>query len=127
MSVCWCDPGPVAEFYIKFTRKARKTHKCYECGMPIKIGEKYEHVRAKWEGQIATVKTCADCVEIRDALDEMECFCWLHGSLMEDVQTQFQEAFFCAGLRFDYLRILARHRYRRKSKAPKVDTKGAPV
>ena len=120
MSTCFCDSGPVPEFYIKTTPKARKKHKCYECGMPIAVGEQYESVRAKWEGEVKVVKTCPDCVEIRDALDEMECFCWLHGSLMEDVQTQFQEAFFCPGLRFDYLRLLAKHRWRRKSKAPKL-------
>ncbi|RLJ20013.1 hypothetical protein DJ031_06805 [bacterium endosymbiont of Escarpia laminata] len=101
--------------YFKSTPKARKEHKCYECGGTIKPGEMYERVRAKWDGEMMVIKTCQDCVEIRDALSEMECFCWSHGGLYEEVQTQFQEAYFYPGLRFAFLRILASHRKYGKS------------
>ena len=112
---CACDFDP-PEFYIKKTPKANKTHKCHECGSDIGVGEVYENVSAKWDGYVSTIKTCPDCVFIRKALDEIKCFCWSHGGLMEDVQEQLSEAYFEDGERFFYLRILASHRNRKRQK-----------
>jgi len=117
---CWCDYEP-PELIRKKTPLARKEHRCSECGSVITVGERYEYVSGKWEGDFSTYKTCPDCVAIRDALDEMPCFCWGHGCLWEDIETQFQEADFQPGERFGYLRIVARHRKRRgagRRKAP---------
>lgn len=110
MSDCYCDLGDAPEFYCLATPKARKVHECYECGMAIQPGERYENLRAKWDGSVSTIKTCPDCASIRDALKEMPCFCWLHGSLLDDVTNQFEEAHFTPGLRFNLLRIVADHR-----------------
>jgi len=112
---CSCDYS-APEFYILETPTARKEHRCEECGCAIHAGEKYERVRAKWEGAVATVKTCPDCVEIRDALKEMECFCWSHGGLWEDIRGQFENAYFSPALRFNYLRIVAGHRWNTRQK-----------
>lgn len=115
---CYCDDGPAPDFYIPHTRTARKTHRCYECGCEIQPKEKYEDLRACWEGSAATIRTCPDCLELRGAFDEMPCFCWLHGNLLDDVTEQLLEADFSPGLRFNYLRLLAAHRFR-KSEASK--------
>ena len=112
MSDCYCDIGDPPVFYFISRPRARKPHKCYECDMEIRPGETYERVRAKWERDISIIKTCPDCIAIRDALEEMPCFCWLHGSLLEDISNQFQFSDFSPGLRFNLLRELAKHRLR---------------
>jgi len=109
MSNCYCDFDP-PEFYSTTTPRANKQHTCSECGSPISPGEKYERAVGNWCGGIDVFKTCPDCLEIRDALSEMDCFCWTHGGLYEDVLTQFGEAQFSPGLRFAYMRILATHK-----------------
>ncbi len=109
---CYCDEGPTPKFYHLTMRKARKVHKCYECRSEIKPNELYEDVRGCWEDRPLTIKTCSDCIEIREALEEMPCFCWMHGSLLNAVETQLTEADFTPGLRYAYLRLLASHRYR---------------
>lgn len=113
---CYCDDGVLPDFYHKECRKARKAHRCYECGCKIERGEVYEYVRGKWDDDPISMHTCPDCVRLRDAFCEMECFCWLHGSLLDDVETQFQDADFSPGLRYAYLRIVAAHRWRKRKK-----------
>ena len=112
-SSCYCDCDSHPKFYHATIRTAAKTHRCYECYMPIVPGERYEDLYALWDDRPEKVRTCPDCVELREALDTMECFCWCHGTLLEDVQTQFQEAFFPPALRFNLLRLVAEHRFRK--------------
>ena len=57
--------GDEAEFYSSEIRKARKQHKCCECGGAILPGQSYEHVAGRWDGHMGTYKTCSLCVEIR--------------------------------------------------------------
>ena len=109
MTACYCDfEGP--EFYNKRTPVARKPRECCECGSEIKAGERYEYVTGKWEGRLDSFTTCMDCVDVREALAEMPCFCWSHGGLQEDVQQQFADARFTPGERFAYLRVVVKHR-----------------
>ena len=49
------------EFYSVKIVKARKKHKCYECGHIIEIGESYEYATGKWDGDFDVFKTCDDC------------------------------------------------------------------
>lgn len=72
-------------------RKARKQHKCYECGRVIKIGEEYERTRGLWEGDWSTYKTCQDCKSLRTAF-----FCngYIYGQVTDDTSTHINE---CAG------------------------------
>lgn len=114
MVTCYCDTDGLPTVSHRDKRKARKEHRCYECGCKIAPGETYEVVSGLYDGQWETFKTCPDCVELRDALTEMDCFCWYHGSLLDDIQNQFLEAKFSPGLRFNYLRIVATHRWRRR-------------
>ena len=43
--------GEPSEFHHVVVMKARKSHKCYECGGEIKKGDKYElkHVKSVWK------------------------------------------------------------------------------
>jgi hypothetical protein len=47
---------------------SRSIHFCYECGYKIHPGERYYREVTKDEDGIHKVKTCADCISIRDNL-----------------------------------------------------------
>jgi len=61
------EPEGYCEFFHVEVRKARKPHKCCECGKQILPGEKYEHVRGKHDGEMRTADTCLICREIAEA------------------------------------------------------------
>jgi hypothetical protein len=76
--------------------KARKEYKCCECGDVIKIGEKYEKFRGKFEGGFSEYKTCLICKEIRDHI-----FCsWFFECVWEDLSEYTN-----GGYDFDYSMI----------------------
>ena len=70
------DYCEIPEFYSVTWPKARKLHKCCECGRDIFVGEKYCRVNAKWDGDVRTEKQHLDCEEAcryyRDFIN-MEC------------------------------------------------------
>jgi hypothetical protein len=72
MSSCYCDYEP-AEFFSKKFRHAKKEHKCCECGKVIHVGDEYEYVAGKWEGDIMFFKTCEKCSDLRSSLDDVGC------------------------------------------------------
>lgn len=90
MSACFCDCEP-AEFYHRATHKARKVHRCMECGKAIQAGESYEKVRAKWDGTVDTLKTCCRCVALREHIEaHVPCFCWAHHNLLDDARAEME-------------------------------------
>lgn len=95
MSDCSCvytgDDAENTEAYVSYTRKARKSHRCYECGRPIAKGERYEEVTGVWDGTPNRFRTCADCLSVRDALF---CRSWCHGGVWEDLYAHID---YCAG------------------------------
>lgn len=79
MSDCACvyvDEGdyeaPVV--FSSDNRVARKGHTCCECGRAISPGELYECAFCVWD-KPQTVKTCADCLSIRNAFFCDGCQC----------------------------------------------------
>lgn len=100
------------EFYHREIRKARKQHQCEECSGYILPGERYEHVRGKWNGDVDTFKTCERCVDLRTWVkNNVPCLCWAHGNGTEDCREAVEEAVFRApaetsGLMFGFLRRL---------------------
>lgn len=87
---CFCDYEP-AEFYHQATHTARKVHRCAECARAIQPGERYERVRAKWDGTVDTVRTCCRCTALRDHLAaHVPCFCWAHHSLLDDIRNEIE-------------------------------------
>lgn len=65
LCICGDDGGIHPDFYIVNYPKAIKTHTCCECNESIQPGEQYECVNAKWEDEVASLKTCSTCVKIR--------------------------------------------------------------
>lgn len=111
MISCSCDYDP-PDFHCATIRKARKPHRCEECGTQIKPGERYEHVAGANDGSIWTAKTCNECWELRQFVKiNIPCFCWMYGNMIEDAEICISEAVSYApdethGLMFGFLRRL---------------------
>lgn len=72
MGACCIDYDP-PEFCSTTWKYARKEHKCCECRATIQIGECYEYIAGKWEGDFQTFKTCEKCADLRDSLMDVDC------------------------------------------------------
>lgn len=84
MSDCYCD-YETPEFYRSARHKSRKLRRCDECRRAIAPGEQYEHVHAKWDGDVVTFNTCERCLALRDWVSaHIPCVCWSHGNIYED-------------------------------------------
>lgn len=60
----------LAECFQSVLRKAKKTHKCYECHGIIDIGEKYHYQSGIWAGEPASYKICVDCEELKKEIEK---------------------------------------------------------
>ncbi len=61
--------GDGPKVYAECKRKARKPHKCYECGRIISTGESYLYVSGIWEDGPASFHFCSDCESIMRAFN----------------------------------------------------------
>jgi hypothetical protein len=59
--------GDPSSFSVVRDVRARKPHQCCECRDAIAVGESHEVVSGKWDGDFASFRTCAACVDIRKA------------------------------------------------------------
>ena len=92
MDECYCDYGESPDVYDAAKRKARVRHKCYECGGAIVPGEVYERAAMLYEGSWDTNKTCCRCLDVREYVTaHAPCFCWMHGSMLEDAKAVINE------------------------------------
>ena len=93
MSGCACltdgGYGEPMEVGIKQDRKARKEHKCVECGRIIQLGETYKYVGGKFKGDWLNFKTCSDCVSMQKNL--LQCGFDI-GSCWDDVEMGLTES-----------------------------------
>jgi len=96
MFECACvDFDVEAEFFSEKIVKARKHHKCVECGKGINPGERYETATGKWDGDIHTNKTCMICRAIRN--DHMSCG-WIYGELWRTLTDIWGEDAYLLGI-----------------------------
>ena len=83
--ICTCDPS-VGETFDLFDESfpiACKEHTCTECNRIIKKGERYQRVRALFEGRWEHYKTCIGCQRLREDI------CGCYGDLDADVEGCF--------------------------------------
>jgi len=109
MSYCVCDyerPSVISER----TRRARKPHKCIECGREISPGETYEYTWGIWEGDADQFKTCSRCLAVKQyVMAHVPCFCWTYGNLLDDARSCIGEyAGSVPGMRMEFGRLLVR-------------------
>ena len=92
---------------------ARRPYRCTECGSPIFVGERYESAVGLYDDGFHQYRTCVDCLLVRDQMDTaLECWCWSHGGLLEDVQGTLATTDFRPGARYGLVRLIATHRAR---------------
>lgn len=72
MGMC-CTDYDMPEFCETNWHKARKGHRCCECYQTIHIGQQYQHVAGKWEGDFLSFKTCEKCADLRESLMDVAC------------------------------------------------------
>jgi hypothetical protein len=77
------ESGESADFFDSRILKARKAHKCFECGCEIAVGQQYERVSGKWDGELDRFRFCLICSEIGQAFS---CEGRLFGCLWENIQ-----------------------------------------
>ena len=70
MGACECEGENVDVLSDKIV-KARKAHRCDECGREIKPGEPYRNLRGVSCGDMLVVKTCLFCQRVSDDLRGM--------------------------------------------------------
>lgn len=74
------DYDGYCEVWNESIRKARKEHRCIECGGTIQVGESYQYVFSVYEGNATTDHTCMKCVAIRAEVQRVEESHGCHGS-----------------------------------------------
>lgn len=60
-----CD---MAKVFNSEDVKARKDYICYECGLKIRKGDKYQCNKGLWEGGWDTYRVCMDCANFSAAI-----------------------------------------------------------
>jgi hypothetical protein len=89
---CVCDYDYRPAIYHAERCKARKAYRCYECGSAIAAGERYERAASLYDGSWVIARTCCRCLEARDYITaHAPCFCWMHGSLLDDAKQTLHE------------------------------------
>lgn len=63
--------------------KARKSHRCCECGFPISAGDRYQRMDGIWEGEALSFTTCLNCAEVRSRLEKENDCCIEIGGLVD--------------------------------------------
>ena len=89
MIECTCEhlsDGEGPSVVRECIRKARKSHRCDECGGEIAPGSLYEHVTGCWDGRWVTHKTCMICRQIRQ--DFFPC-AFYYGELWSSLREQY--------------------------------------
>ena len=66
MCDCSIESGDECQFYQVTHPKARKLHRCVECGEIIQSGQKYERMVMIWDGIWDHFNTCLVCAQIRN-------------------------------------------------------------
>lgn len=125
MDGCYCDydtEGPSA--FSESKVKARKNHKCSECGGAILVGETYQKTWGVWDSEVRTYKCCADCLEMQAwAEAHVKCMCWVYGKThltMLDVMDEWDHE--CPGLYAEAKQKSADIRTKRRALLPVVSS-----
>ena len=96
MMDCYCNYDR-PKVYVATIPRARKQHVCDECGRKIEPKERYERVFGVWD-YASNFLTCDRCMTLRQwVTNNVPCFCWAHGNMLEDAEETIKEAMWRAG------------------------------
>ena len=86
---CICvEPDEVSTILSSGVRKARREHRCCECGCRIQPGESYQVENTVFEGNLSVHKTCSICFRIRRSL--FDCG-WYWGQMWSEIHEAYCE------------------------------------
>ncbi len=88
--MCMMDEGPGMQLTQDNMRRARKDHRCGECGRAIQKGEIYRNISGLWEGEFVSEKTCGHCA-IGQNLLSRECDGFVFHAVAEDLHEHIRE------------------------------------
>jgi len=94
--MCRIDDSEKCTPLVDAQLKARKDHRCMECGRTIGRGETYTNERLLFDGSVSTHKTCAHCLVARQWLSE-NCGGWIYTEVRDEINEHFQEGYRVAG------------------------------
>lgn len=80
MGSCSCEDGEPLDILSQQIIRARKSHRCFECGREIHAGDQYEKIKGVDCDGHSTFKTCLFCARVRDDLVSMN-YCVMYGGL----------------------------------------------
>jgi len=75
----------------KSSPRARKQHRCCECGAEICPGDIYENARGVWSGEFRVFKTCDSCARLRSWFYEQGSDIIPYGGLREEFNQSEEE------------------------------------
>ena len=87
--MCMIDDGDRPDFDSERWHRARKTHRCDECGRTIEVGERYRYCVLKYDGDISAHHTCRHCTDAEDWLRKA-CHGWVFGAVEEDLANHLE-------------------------------------
>lgn len=80
--MCYYGDGP--DFYSERTPRARKPHRCFECGRTIPTGDTYRLIAGKWDGEFDQYRIHAECYALAERLGDLMCGGeWAFGQVLE--------------------------------------------
>ena len=88
--MCMADDADRSTLLRELHPRARKAHRCGECGRTIEPGEKYTLSKTLFEGRVEGYKTCDHCAVARDWLGA-NCGGWLYGGVWADIEEHIHE------------------------------------
>lgn len=81
---CYCD-YEMPTVSRQSVHRARKPHRCGECGCEIKPGDIYEYAWGVWEGSAQSFRACERCHDARRWVqNNVPCLCWSYGNMLND-------------------------------------------
>lgn len=86
--MCRVDDADSVKILNIESPKARKEHRCYECGRLIGIGELYHKDTFVFEGEINTIKACKHCKYAVNLINE-KCHGFVYGEIREELGEHF--------------------------------------
>lgn len=89
--------------YVERVRRARKQHRCCECGDIIHIAELYVYASGVWDGYARSYKTCRRCATARDKAIGTTRFVDACGPAFGALADWFAEVFDLSGNRGDVI------------------------
>jgi len=86
---CGCEwDGDAPELFDERCVRARKEHRCCDCGTLIRPGERYTLVSGKWDGEFETFAICQSCDDLRSRCDLA---CTSYGDLADGVYWRLED------------------------------------